>query len=871
MKVLQLHYTSCRCGQSGNAGFQTRSLTPGLRTDEQREIERRGVYRPPRDARQDPSDEEIARDFPRAFRWYTLESGRQALSRSSYAGRDYSGRWGNFFAHTLVAEAGELPAALWPIDLYEWEGWRERLSSAEDTDATPSPLPFVDLTGIAPAESFRLDELGEFLREEPGRRDLLARMGQAVLLGRDSSRAVVIRDTPNRSLYWVACLQKLFPPEHARALSYSTYQDDPRGCANVNATTGETDFSFDESERRFRFYMFDLSTGQHSDLPQTEDDYPAIAARWLVEEPGTLAAFFEFMKLFDHRQPEPGLIAAVHLFELASGRLSAVSGERLAAMIAFASSHATPEGRIALLEILGQVASQPDAALLAEDYSRLIRFLAEGARTTGRPEHHTLAFDAWLSLVHGPVLREGTGLDYAEAAWNELRRLPSTHAKELAARLLADPVCHDPTERRRQLPVEIPLFLLRIIWESLELTGRIPPWQSPEVGSLLAAILKPEGDVAALAQKVLGTIPKNPEVLSAISLRMRDLLGQGRAEPDARILGLAIGRALGRILAEASGMAPSVRSQLDTAKAWEILLGEWVNLCEDSDDPVSAFESYRSTVFRSLPSYEKSCLPWATSFLLTKIPEARRRLLALDWLRSREIDRFPEKLAGQCVALANLAIPLDLMAPESEETARLVTEAAKRLEISLRPDRPLMRGALVAAQSPQAALKDLRLAEIQSEAALLTSDDYAVFLDGFLHPALGRAGSQRDHRQILLATFSPAHAEPFRKAYLEFFKTKRKTAWPESLHAALRLWLAFGDGALDEDTKCLTSLEETGRQGLLLALGRLQPKQLDEVRQKLRKARIDSRLNARWEEMQVTLEKHRKSPWSKLVGIFVRQ
>ena len=273
-----------------------------------------------------------------------------------------------------------------------------------------------------------------------------------------------------------------------------------------------------------------------------------------------------------------------------------------------------------MLEILGQVASQPDAALLAEDYSRLIRFLAEGARTTGRPEHHALAFDAWLSLLRGPVLREGTGLDHAEAAWNELRRLPSTHAKELAARLLADPVCHDQTERRRELPVEIPLFLLRIIWDSLELTGRIHPWQSPEVESLLGAILKPEGDVATLAQKVLGTIPQNPEALSAISLRMRDLLGQGRAEPDARFLGLAIGRALGRILAEASGMAPDVRSQLETAKAWEILLGEWVNLCEDSDDPVSAFERYRSTVFRSLPSYEKSCLPWATSFLLTKIP-----------------------------------------------------------------------------------------------------------------------------------------------------------------------------------------------------------------------------------------------------------
>ena len=81
MKALQLHYTSCRRGQSGNAGFQTRSLTPGISADEQREIERRGIYRPPRDAAPEPSAEEIGSTFPRALRCYRLESGRQALTR----------------------------------------------------------------------------------------------------------------------------------------------------------------------------------------------------------------------------------------------------------------------------------------------------------------------------------------------------------------------------------------------------------------------------------------------------------------------------------------------------------------------------------------------------------------------------------------------------------------------------------------------------------------------------------------------------------------------------------------------------------------------------------------------------------------------
>lgn len=873
MRALQLHYTSCRRGQSGNAGFQTRSLTPGIRTDEQREIERRGVYRPPRDAHQNPSVEDIARDFPVALRYYTLESGRKALSRCCYIGRDYSGRWGNFFAHTLVVETGDFPADLWPIDFFEWVGWRQGLPSEEDTDdAAPSPLPAVELADIQPGESFGLEELSEFLREEPGRQDLLVKMCRALLLGCDNSRAVVIRDSPTRSLYWIACLQKLFPAGHVRELSYSTYQDDPRGCANVNATVGETDFGFDEPERRFRFYMFDLTTGQHSELPQVKDDYPTVTVRWLAQEPETLAAFFSFMAWFDHHQPEPGLIAATHLFELAQGRLSEISGERLSAMIAFSSSHATPPGKIALIEILGQTARQPGAALKTEDYSKLIRFLAEGARATGRPEHRTLVFDTWFSLLHGPVLRDGTGLATAKEVWNELRKLPSAHIMELAARLLADPACREEGERLRELPREVSLFLLRAVWESLEVTGRMPPWQTPEVEGLLSAVITRKGDTRALAQAVLQAIPRETEPLTAMALRMRDFLRQGCAEQEAFYLGLAIGGALGQILPEASPeVAPAVRRQLESAQAWDILLGEWTDLCEQADDPITAFERYRSTVFHSLPTYEDSSLAWAASFLLTKLPEARRRSLALDWLRNRQVDHFSESLAGQCVELANRTIPLDLEAPEGEETAHLVSETAKRLKISLRPDRPLLRRAMALAQTFRGELKDLGLDAVGAEVAQLTADDYAVFLDSFLSSALGRVGSQRDHQQVLLATFSPGHAASFQKAYLEFFKEKPKTPWPESLHGALRFWLAFGDPAGDGGTRCLANLEETGRQGLLLALGRLQPKQLEGVRQKLHKVRVVPRVSDRWKEMKAALEEQRKSPWTKLFGIFVRQ
>jgi hypothetical protein len=859
MKALQLHYTSCRRGQSGNAGFQTRTLTEGIRPDEQREVERRGVYRPPRDARQDPSSEEINREFPCAFRCYTLESGRPAITRSSYVGRDYSGRWGNFFAHSLVFENGRFPV-LWPIDLYEWDGWKDGLAPEEDGEETPPLLPPADLADVPSAESFRVEELRDFLQEEPGRCDLLARMGRAVLLGRETSRAVVIRDTPVQGLYWIACLQKLFPPQHAAALTSSTYQDDPRGCAAINATTGETDFTFDEAERRFRFYEFDLTTGTHSEVPESADDYPAVAARWMTEDPGRLQRFYEFLRLFAHRELEPALISAIHLFDLAQGEGAAPGGERLTQMIGFASHHATAEGRVRLLEVLGRAADLAGGLPRAEDYDSLIRFLAGGARATGRPEHRALALRAWLSLARYHLLAGGQGLSTVEGTWEHLWRELGVHGSELAGLVLAEPLWSDP--RVPQLPSPAMAFLLRAAWRCLDHARRVPAWEQPEVHTLLAALGGQE--VTAAAPAALAAIPPAPEPLVAVSRRLRDAFAA--AGKDAQAAARGVGGALGGVLA---GIEPktsaAVRRHLEAAEEWDLLLGEWFRLLEMATDPLGAFDSYRRGILAALARYEETCLPAVVSALLQRLSVPQRSAVALEWLRRGEIDGYPPKLAETCIALANLAVPLDPGNKEGQETAKLVAEAARSRRIQLRPDRPLLQEVWAAVRAPKGSLAGLRLKEIRDSVAALPAADHANFAEGFLAGALERAANKGEHQQILTATAGGRPAL-VAKPYLGFFKAKRKTAWPESLQAALRFWLAF-DGR-DEST--LAKLEETARQGFLHALKQLEPSDLAKIDSKLRLARIDGRAETRWREIQEALAKRRSRPWNRLFRVFGR-
>jgi len=861
MKALQLHYTSCRRGQSGSAGFQIRALTDGIRPDEQREIERGGVYRPPRDTRQDPSAEEISRDFPRALRFYTLDSGRRAITRSSYVGRDYSGRWGNFFAHTLVLESGQLPT-LWPIDLYEWEGWREGLSPEEDNEEAPPPLPSADLTDVTPADSFGFKELQEFLREEPGRRDLLARMGRAVLIGRAASRAVVIRDTPNNDLYWMACLQKIFPPQHAATLTSSTYQDDPRGCATINATTGETDFTFDEAERRFRFYEFDLTTGVHSEVPDAADDYPAVAARWMAEDPGRLQQLYEFLQLFDHREPEAALISAIHLFELSLGQGAAPGGEQLSQMIDFAARHATPEGRVRLLDVLGRAAELPGGLPRAEDYEPLLRFLTEGARATGRPEHRALAFRTWTLLVRHHLLEGGRGLATAETTWELLRR-DAGAATELAAFLLAETIWSDP--RLPRLSTKVLGFLLRVVWTCLELARRLPPWEQTETDLILAGLAQ-QTDLPGSARAALTVSGRSSEALLAVSRRLRDLCC-AQAGQEKRRAATEIGRGLGQVLrAGEPAAAMSVRRHLESEQEWDLLFGEWLGLLNEPGDPIQTFSRYQKEILESFPRYAAASFHAVANTLLRRLSETQKTTISLEWLRSGDVDRFPENIAATCIASANLAVPLDPEGKEGQETAQLVSEAAQSRKIQLLPDRPLLREVWRAARTAKTSLSDLRLKQILGSVEKLPDDECAVFMEGFLAAALERAVNNDEHYQVLLNTAGERPALLV-QPYLDFFKLKRKPLWSQSLHSALRFWLTFDSR---KATGKLAQLEETGMRGLLLVLEQLGPADLGKIDSRLRQGQIKGKAADRWREMQEALEKRKHSPWNRLLRVFGR-
>ena len=102
MAFQQLYYTSCEHGLGGYGGYQFNAVTPGVSPVVMREVEDRTVYEPPRWLLADPCPDE-PEAYPVAFSYGTSEAtGAAITAQVVFAGTDYSGRPGNYFAHALV-------------------------------------------------------------------------------------------------------------------------------------------------------------------------------------------------------------------------------------------------------------------------------------------------------------------------------------------------------------------------------------------------------------------------------------------------------------------------------------------------------------------------------------------------------------------------------------------------------------------------------------------------------------------------------------------------------------------------------------------------------------------------------------------------
>jgi hypothetical protein len=307
MTYQQAYYTSCTSGLRGSMGFQFNAASPGIEQRVLDQLERIGLYSPPRTAPIQPTAEELER-FPVMLVYQRLDDGQMVFAQSKYVGLDYSGRWGNYFTHFLVAPpAGNGRADFLPIELWHAPVW----TTKENNTPELPELCEVDLAGAIDVET-----VGAFVQQ---RAVHIAPMIEAARTALKTGRRVLIIDDPESIALWIAAVTYALPRPLALATSFTTYAKSPYDSgATIIGTTPDSDFRATDFEIEHQYSVFDFHSGRFSRIDASSRFARGVAAAY-GESASRVANFPDFARRVDPNVTADDLDLTWFGYSLATG------------------------------------------------------------------------------------------------------------------------------------------------------------------------------------------------------------------------------------------------------------------------------------------------------------------------------------------------------------------------------------------------------------------------------------------------------------------------------------------------------------------------------------------------------------------------
>ncbi len=220
MDALQYIYTSWKNGNSTEKGYMIYSRSEGITEAECAAIKDAMQYLAPKELTPNPTPEEIADVFPYAFAYFLLPGGRGCIAQSTYLGKDYSGRFGNYIIYAMVFDPKDLPCR--PAEFFA-ESYIKTAMTEEEMNAS-SPVPPLPVLHIDQYGSvINDDQLNEFLFDKE---EEFAQVIQMVLAARDGGIPFYMNDTRENLVLWSAALQRILPPRISGKFMFNTYIGD---------------------------------------------------------------------------------------------------------------------------------------------------------------------------------------------------------------------------------------------------------------------------------------------------------------------------------------------------------------------------------------------------------------------------------------------------------------------------------------------------------------------------------------------------------------------------------------------------------------------------------------------------------------------
>lgn len=229
MKIYQVIYTSVKhclsdptLGLTNQEGYRVYSCSQGLTKEDLTEITRFSSYRLPKNNQVKysltPGDPSVPGKFPKTFRALRLESGKYAAIQSVYAGRDFHGRDGNFFAHALVFD--EVSDSFFPEQYYHSPIFRTHLTKKEFDQKLVPYLPVLEQAEVVEGLPERVNA---FIKEHPQQMSELWNQAAMILKQNLPKHICVVTGSEEESDLYLLALKWLLPRDVSGRGGISTY------------------------------------------------------------------------------------------------------------------------------------------------------------------------------------------------------------------------------------------------------------------------------------------------------------------------------------------------------------------------------------------------------------------------------------------------------------------------------------------------------------------------------------------------------------------------------------------------------------------------------------------------------------------------
>lgn len=370
--------------------------------------------------------------LPTKYVYGKIQNGRYMAAEVTYIGKDYnkeSGRMGNFISHMHSFEKEDL--TIYPMQMYGSSDFLTAIDNA-DVDGTNEVDYLPTIKEAQSGDFVSVEVIQEFLGEtdEKGedRMDMFCNLLAAVLK-RDEIHKVIIYDTHENILKWIASVEYALPLKCAREISFSSYEKDPtmaefdiRG-----AVLGMSQGSPEEYGQTDQFYVFDGIYKNYSKFDVNSDFYQfGICMGMIAYE--ALQEFHKFLQAYAYEKADNDICNGYKLFQLVQGGISSLEGSEFLDAMKFEGKYGNKKSYFDILEQLTD-RMETDQAPTSEFLENLQKLIEDFYKfeLTEEELYHILK----LSLSLDDYLKKsGADIEKNDRMWNQISRILAKYQKE---------------------------------------------------------------------------------------------------------------------------------------------------------------------------------------------------------------------------------------------------------------------------------------------------------------------------------------------------------------------------------------------------------------------------------------------------------